>query len=119
MSLISKWKEKLAQGIGEKLDTIKLDFIDKTSGILGYVLYSLVALFIALSVFLFSGLGLSEVFADVFRSRAGGYFATAGVFAIIIACLFIFRQKIVDAFAGIFIRILTQQDDENKDAPQP
>jgi hypothetical protein len=115
MSFISKWKDKIAHDIGDKIDAVKLNFIEKTSAILGYLLFSFIALFILLGILIFAGLGLSEVFAELFDSRSGGYFATMGVYLLMIATLFAFRKNVGDAFAGIFIKMLTQQQDDDKD----
>lgn len=115
MNFFSKWKDKITQGIGDKIQSVKLDFIDKTSGILGYILFSFIAIFIALSVLLFIGFAIAEGFSDLFGSHAWGYLATAGLFLILVMVLFAFRQKFVDQFAGIFIRMLTQQQDDDDD----
>lgn len=116
MSIISNWKEKITRNIEDKVDSVKLQFIDKTSGVLGYLLFSFIIIFLLLAVLIFLGIGLSEVFADLFDSRAAGSFATAGIYVLLLACLFGLRRKFVDMFAGIFIKILTtQQDEDDKD----
>lgn len=115
MNIFSKWKDKITQGIGDKIQSVKLDFIDKTSGILGYILFAFIAIFISLSVLLFLGFGMAEAFSEAFDSRPWGYLATAGVFLILVGILFAFRQKFVDNFAGIFIRMLTQQNDDDEE----
>ena len=120
MDFINKWKDKIAHKIGDKIQTVKLDIIDKTSGVMGYLLFSLMALFGTLAVLLFVGLGMAEWFAGLLDSRAGGYFATAGIFVLMVGLLFMLSGKVLNAFAGIFIRILTKQedDDEEEDAEQ-
>lgn len=115
MNFINKWKDKIAQGIGEKVQSVKLDFIDKTSGILGYLLFIFIAIFLLLAVLIFLGIGLGEVFSELFDSRAGGFFATAGVYVLLVGVLFGFRTAIVDGFAGIFIGMLTHQNDDDDD----
>ena len=115
MDFINKWKDKIAHKIGDKIQTIKLDFIDKTSNVMGYLLFSLMALFCSLAVFLFLGFGLAEWFAGLLDSRAGGYFATAGVFVLLIGMLFALSGRVLNMFAGIFIRILTKQEDDDDD----
>lgn len=113
MNFINKWKDKIAQGIGDKVQSVKLDFIDKTSGILGYLLFVFITIFLLLAVLIFLGIGLGEVFSDLFDSRAGGFFATAGVYVLLVVILFGFRTAIVDGFAGIFIKMLTNQPDKD------
>lgn len=115
MDFINKWKDKIAHKIGDKIQTVKLDLIDKTSGVMGYLLFSLMALFGTLAVLLFVGLGMAEWFAGLLDSRAGGYFATAGVFVLLVGLLFMLSGKVLNAFAGIFIRILTKQEDNDDD----
>lgn len=115
MSIINTLKEKIARTIGEKLQSAKLEAIDKASGILGYFIFTFIALFLALTILIFLGIGLGEVFSDLLDSRAGGFFATAGVYILVIGILFVFRTAIVNGFASIFIRMLTAQDDDDED----
>ena len=113
MNIINKWKDKIAQSIGDKVESVKLNFIDKTSTILGYFLFVFIAIFLSLAILIFLGMGLSELFSDLFDSKSGGYFATAGVYALVVTSLFVFRQSIVDFFAGSFIGMLTKQEKED------
>jgi hypothetical protein len=115
MNFINKWKDKIAQSIGDKVESVKLDFIDKTSGILGYLLFTFIAIFLLLAVLIFLGIGLGEVFSELLDSRSGGYFATAGVYVLLVGLLFVFRTNVVDGFAGIFIKMLTHQNDDDDD----
>jgi hypothetical protein len=115
MSFISKWKDKIARDLEDKVDRIKLDFIQKTSSILGYLIFSFIMLFLVLGILIFAGLGLSEVFADMLDSRSGGYFATMAVFFVLIAILYLLRKPVGDSFSGLFISLLTKQEDKDDD----
>jgi hypothetical protein len=115
MSFISNFKDKIAQSIGDKIDTVKLSVIDKVSAVLGYLLFVFIAIFIAMSVLIFLGIGLGEVFYQWMDSRPGAFFATAGVYILLVVLLFIFRQNVVDGFASVFIKMLTDQGDDEDD----
>lgn len=115
MNFFTKWKDKISQNIGDKLQAVKLEAIDKITAVLGYLIFTFIAIFFTLTILIFLGIGLGEVLSDAFDSRAAGYFATAGVYMLLIGLLFVFRTAIVDGFASIFIRMLTAQDDDDDD----
>lgn len=107
MNVISKWKDKVAHYVDVRLSLLRLDFIERASTVVSYLILTFIALFISLAVLIFLGIGMGEAFAILVDSRAGGYFITAGIFALLAIIMFLARQNIVNAFAGIFIRIMT------------
>lgn len=113
MNLFNRWKDKASGYIDVRLGLLKLSFIERTSTLLGNLMISFIYLFIALAVLTFLGFGLMETFTELFDSRVAGAFTTAGLFALLLAILFVLRKTIVTAFAGIFIKILTDNDDED------
>ena len=117
MSFISKWKEKIAHYIEVRLDLIKLGIIERTSNILSYLILVFIFLFLAASILIFIGIGISEFFYEVVGvSKAAGFFITAGIYFLLLVILFFSRNAIVRGFSGVFIRILTAEDeDEDKD----
>ena len=115
MSIFGNLKEKLARNIEDKIDAVKLNFIDKTSGVLGSMFFGFIAIFLLLAVLIFLGVGLTEVFSELCDSRPAGAFITAGIYLLLLAGLFAFRKQVLDKFAGIFIRILTTQQDEDEE----
>lgn len=115
IGFITKWIEKIAHNIEMRFRLIKLDLIKSVSGILSYFLFSFIALFLALALLIFLGMGLSEYFADLLDSRAGGYFMTTGMYLLALIILFACRRPIAKKLSGIFIGILTENRDDDKD----
>lgn len=113
MNFIGKFKDKIAHYINARLDLIKLDFIQRTSGILSYLIFTFICLLFTLCLFIFVGLGLGEYFSALVDSRAGGYFITAGIYLLLFLIMILFRAAIFRIFSGIFIRALTDDDDEH------
>lgn len=113
MSFIGKWKDKIAHYIDLRVSIMKLSFIERTSGVLSFFIYVFISLFLATAVLLFLGIGLAEWLATVLDSKAGGFFMTAGIFLLLVILLAVLRKGIVKAFSNIFIRIMTQNDDED------
>jgi hypothetical protein len=112
MSFINKWKDKIAHYVEVRLDLIKLGFIERTSGILSYLIFVFICFFLSLSVLIFIGIGIGEYFAMVFDSRVGGFFVTAGFYLLLMVLMFLLRVPITNFFSGLFIRILTENDEE-------
>jgi len=110
MSFITKWKEKIAHYVDVRVSLMKLGFIERTSGILSYLIFVFIGLFLAVSVLIFVGIGIGEYFAGVLDTRAGGFFITAGFYVLLLVLMFFLRLPITTAFSGIFIRIMTETD---------
>jgi len=115
MNLFTRWKDKATEYVDVRMGLLKLSLIERTSTLLGNLMVSFIYLFIALAFFLFLGVALLETFANLLDSRVGGAFLTAGIFALMLGALFAMRKTIIAAFAGIFIRILTEGDDDDND----
>lgn len=115
MNIFDRWKDKASQYADVRLKLLKLSIIERTSTLLGNLIITFIYFFIALAVLTFLGFGLMETFSSLLDSRVGGAFATAGIFILLLAGLFIARKAIIGAFAGIFIRILTEGDEDDDD----
>jgi hypothetical protein len=112
---INKWKDKITHYIDLRTQLIKLGLIDRTSSVLSYFIFTFVALFILLGVFIFLGMGTAEYFAAVLGSYAQGYFITAGIYILLLVVLIALRKKIIDFFSSQFISILTETDRDKSD----
>jgi hypothetical protein len=110
MSFITKWKDKVAHYVDVRLSLMKLGFIERTSGILSYLIFVFIGLFLAVSILIFVGIGIGEYFSEVLDSRAGGFFITAGFYVLLLVVMFLLRNPITTAFSGVFIRIMTEVD---------
>ena len=113
LNFINKWKDKITHNLDLRIDLLKLDFIERTSGILSYFIFTIICLLLALCILLFLGMGLGEYFSKVTDSNALGYIITAGIYILLFFILALARKPIVRLFLGIFINIMT--DDENLD----
>lgn len=115
MSFIETWKDKITQFADVRLNLVKLTVIERSSSVLGYLIYTFILLFLVLAVFLFLGIGLQEWFSEMVDSRIGGAFMTMGFYVLLIVVAFVLRKTILNGFAGIFIGILTAQDTDDDD----
>lgn len=115
MNFIEKWKNKIAQHVETRVDLFKLDFIERTSGILSYFIFIIICLLLALCILLFLGIGLGEFFTELVQSRTYGFFITAGIYTLLFVFLALARKLIVRLFIGMFINIMTHDDDDDEE----
>ena len=115
MSLLNSWKDKLSGYVDVRLNLFKLSFIERTSTVLGFIILTFVLLFLSLAVLVFVGLGLKEWFSDMLNSPVAGAFLTALFFVVLMVVILLTRKGIVNAFGGIFVRILTDPGDDDED----
>lgn len=114
MNFVEKWKNKITQHVETRVDLFKLDFIERTSGILSYFIFIIICLLLALCILLFLGTGLGEFFSNLTASRTYGFFITAGIYTLFFVLLALSRKLIVRAFIGMFINIMTHDDDDDE-----
>jgi hypothetical protein len=119
MSFIGNWKDKIAHYLEVRLGLIKLGLIERVSNVLSYLIFVFIGLFLSVSVLIFLGIGIGEYFAAVFDSRAGGFFATAGLYILLLIVMFLLRLPLTNAFSGMFIRIMTATEpDTDEEDPR-
>lgn len=118
MNLFGKWKDKATEYIDVRVQLMKLKFIERTSKVLSSLMFGFVLLIISLTVLVFMGFGIMETFSSWFNSRIGGAFATSGVFLLLLFIFIGVRGRIMAAFAGIFIRTLTDDPDDDDEKKQ-
>jgi hypothetical protein len=117
MNFIAKWKDKIAHYIDVRLQLMKLSLVEKLSNVLSYLIFVFISLFISVSVLIFVGIVLGELFSGVTGSRTLGYLITTGFYVLLLIVLFLLRRPVINAFAGIFVRILTDTDEEEDEEP--
>jgi hypothetical protein len=113
MNIFTRWKDKASNYIDVRLGLLKLSLIERTSSVIGHLLLSFIYIFFTLSALTFIGYGLMEAFSAWTDSRIAGAFMTAGLFLLMLAIIFMMRKSLINAFASIFIRVLTEGDDED------
>jgi hypothetical protein len=117
MNLFDKLKEKITAYVDLRINLLKINLIERTSGILAYVIYVIVIMFFLLAVLLFFGLGMSEAFSSLVNSRPLGYFMAFGVYFIIFILIIFSRRGIVRMFRNRFIGLMTEDDEpQNKNS---
>lgn len=112
LDFIGKWKDKITGYIDMRLQLIKLDIAGRVSNVLSYTIFIILCVVFLLPFLLFSGMGLAELMSDLVQSRAGGFAITSGIYLLIMLLLLVFRKRIINAFAGMFIGVMTDGDDE-------
>ncbi len=105
-------KDKITQYIQLRLEIIRLEFIERTSNVMGYFAFIILSFFLLFLITLFIGLGLAEWFSALLQSRTIGYFATGGAFLLITAVFFACNKKLVRFFADKMVWMLSQTKKE-------
>ena len=112
-NIFSNWKKRITQYIETHVQLLKLSIIGRISNILGGFIFVLISMFLMCLVLIFAGFGIAEAFSAWFDSRTAGYFAASGVFVVFIIVVMLLRKPILTGLAGVFIRMLTTDDDDN------
>lgn len=113
--MFTELKEKAVQYIEVKVGLMKIALIGRTASLLSSTLYIIIVVFFFFFLTLFAGIGLAEVLSDAGISRGVAFFITTGAFAFLLVILIAFQKRITRFFANIFIRVLTEEDDSEKE----
>jgi len=114
MSIFSSLKDKVTQHIEVYVKLFKLNFIERTSNLLGYFMFALICLLLVFCVVLFLGFGLVEMFIMVGLTKMLAFFATLGVYVVFLAVLIACRKGITRFFASGVIHVLTEGDEDGE-----
>ena len=116
-NIFSRIKEKITDYIDVRVKLIRLSVISRTSGILSYIMYAFICLFILFCILLFSGFGLTEGLIALGLSRLVSTLITLGVYILMLLLLVSMRKSIIKSFSNMFIRVLTEggEGDEGED----
>lgn len=112
-NLFNEWKENATRFLEVRGNLLKLSFVERTSNVLSFLIYIFILMFLAIAVLIFLGISLQETFSSWFDSRVGGAFATFGFYVLLAAAVVMLRKTIQNAFASIFVRLLTAEDEED------
>lgn len=115
MSILSQIKDKIAQYVDVRVKLVKLTVIGRTSNLLSYFMYALIALFIVFCILLFSGLSVVEGLITLGLSRFASTAIMLGVYVLILGLLFALRKSIIRSFSSAVVRILTEGDSNDDD----
>ena len=115
-NLFNQWKENATRFLDVRTNLVKLTFVERTSNVLSFLIYIFILLFLSVAVLIFLGIALQETFTTWFDgNRVAGAFATFGFYVLLAAVVVLMRKAILNGFAGIFVRILTSDDEDEMD----
>ena len=115
MSIFGSLKDKLTQYIDVYVKLFKLNFMGSTAKLLSYFMFSLICMFLVFIMVLLMGLGIVELFMMLGMAKAWAFFATLGVYLLILIVIMALRRNITTFFAGAFLKVLTDDKDESND----
>jgi hypothetical protein len=112
MNIFTPLKDKVTQYIDVYLNLLKVNFVEKSSFILSYFIFSFIGLFIFLCFIFLLSFGLVETFIEVGASRLGAFFITSGIYFICLLILLGLRKPITKCIANMFIAMFTDPNDK-------
>lgn len=117
---ISSLKDKITQYVQLKFELIRLEVIERLVNVMGYFAFIIIAIFLFFFLGFFVFMGIAEMLAAIFDSRASGYFATAGIILVLVVAIIMSGKRIIRFFAGRMVSMLTKKkgdyvDDETED----
>ncbi len=115
MSIFASIKDAVAKYAEVYIKLLKVNAIGKTSSLMAYVMFALICMMLMFCTMLLLGFGLVEVFCVLGLSRVMAFVATFGVYLLMLFSALAMRKGITRAFAGAFVRILTEGDNENNE----
>jgi len=112
--LFQHLKETIAQYIQLRLEELRLGVIERIGYILGYLASVLITFFLSSLALIFIGLGLAFWLSSLFGNKLLGFFATAGIFILVIIIFLLFRRSFMRLVAGILTREVTRSQKKNQ-----
>lgn len=112
---ISSLKDKVTQYIQLKFELIRLEVIERLVNVMGYFAFIIIAIFLFFFLGFFIFMGIAELLATVFDSRALGYFTTAGIILILVVMIIMSGKRIIRFFAGRMVAMLTKKKEKKGD----
>lgn len=115
MNIFGSLKNTMAQYADVYLKLLKLNVVEKTSSILSYIMFSVICMLLSFCTMLLLAFGLVEVFCALGVPRLGSFFITISIYVIFLFIMVGLRKNITRFFAGVFIRIMTEENKTKKD----
>ena len=112
MGIFTSIKEKITGYLDVHIKLMRLSFIERTSGLLSYLMFGMIVLFIFFCIILFLGFGLTELFTSLGLSRMASIFVTIGVYILLLTLVLGLRKNITRFFSNGLITVLTDGDDD-------
>lgn len=115
MSILTPIIDKVKRFIDVHINLFKVNMIGRTSVLLSYLMFGMITLFVLLCIILFFGFGITEVFVAIGLSKVAAYFATMGVYVLMLGGVFAARKPITRYFADNFIKVMTEDGDDDEE----
>lgn len=115
LDIFQKWKDKLTNLVETKVRLMQLEFIERASGAMSFLIFAVLLLLLGFGVFLFIGLGVAEMLSALMGSYILGYLSVAAFYLLLIIIFFGCRKKVTKALSSMFISILTEKKDDDDD----
>lgn len=116
MDNLGKPAEELAESakkyIELKIDSIKLKSAENLSVTLARIFGMITMLMIGMTALTAASFGVILILGEAVGSYAAGAFIVAGIFALVLAILFILRKKLyLNSFVRLFIKLFFDEND--------
>ncbi|MGC4058018.1 MAG: phage holin family protein [Chitinophagaceae bacterium] len=115
LDFVQKWKDRITNLVETKFRLLQLEFIERASGAMSFLIFSVLLLLLGFGVFLFIGLGTAEMLSELMHSYISGYMSVAGFYLALLLVLFAMRKKILRKFTSVFISVLTERKEDDDD----
>lgn len=113
--MIGKLLDKLTGYLSQHLDVLKLSIIERIAIVMGFCMFMMLGMMAATAIIIFVGIGLGIYLGDVVGSPSGGYFIVTGIYIVLIGIIAIFKKQILSQFAGLFVSLLTSNEEYSED----
>jgi len=110
--MIGKLIDKVKEYLEGHLDVLKLSVIERVAIVMGFCMFMMLGMMAATAIIIFVGIGLGIYLGEVVGSPAGGYFIVTGIYILLLSLIAVFKRKLLRWFAGIFVGLLTSDDDD-------
>lgn len=115
MSIFSKLTDNISEYIDVRIRSVQLAIVEKTSFVLSYIIYVLILTLVGFAILFFLGFSLVEFFALLTGSHLYGVLLTVSAYLLLFFLVILLRKSIIRGFASIFVRVLTQKDNDDDD----
>lgn len=118
LDIFQKWKDKITGLVETKVRLVQLELIERVSGAMSFLIFTVIFLLLSFGVVMFIGLGIAEMLSELMNSYILGYITVAAFFLILILIFAGSRKSLLKFLTSKFISVLTEKivhdDDEDE-----
>lgn len=112
MDFINAWKNKIAEYLDANIRLAKLNFIQFTARVFGYLIFVMIGALLGFAILIYVGFSMAETFTVLADgSRIAGFFMTVGFYLLLVAILYWLRKPIIRSFTSKMIQVLSENPD--------